>query len=372
MRSFSYGHAAADDWRTAAQACLEHTGDVPNDANLGFIYTNDAFARDINAIISWLREQTGIEHWLGSVGTGICASGVEYHEQPAMAIMLAGFPDDSFFVLPAVADKEVELPHALQEWIARKHPCLGVVHGDPRNRDMEAIVEGVCDVMEGGFLVGGLSSAHEDPIQIADEAGSGGLSGVLFGPEIGMVAGLTQGCSPIGPVHEITQARGNILIELDDTPALDSFVADIGAELSRDLSSLGGEIFAGLPIRGSDTGDYMVRNLLGVDTDNKLLAIDEKLIDGRSLMFCRRDKDSAVIDMRRMLDDVKKRLPGPIKGGLYFSCLGRGPNMFGTHSEELRLIRDGLGEFPLVGFYANGEISHNRLYGYTGVLAVFV
>jgi small ligand-binding sensory domain FIST len=30
-----------------------------------------------------------------------------------------------------------------------------------------------------------------------------------------------------------------------------------------------------------------------------------------------------------------------------------------------------LGDFPLVGFYANGEISRDRLYRYTGVLTLF-
>jgi small ligand-binding sensory domain FIST len=53
------------------------------------------------------------------------------------------------------------------------------------------------------------------------------------------------------------------------------------------------------------------------------------------------------------------------------SCLGRGANLFGDDSEELKQIRDELGDFPLVGFYANGELSQNRLYGYTGVLTLF-
>ena len=35
-------------------------------------------------------------------------------------------------------------------------------------------------------------------------------------------------------------------------------------------------------------------------------------------------------------------------------------------------FRDELGDFPLVGFFANGEISNNRLYGYTGVLTLFL
>ena len=74
-----------------------------------------------------------------------------------------------------------------------------------------------------------------------------------------------------------------------------------------------------------------------------------------------------------MLADIKKRAgSAPVRGGLYFSCCGRGPNQFGPDSDELKMITDELGEFPLVGFFANGEISNNRLYGYTGVLTVFL
>ena len=36
-----------------------------------------------------------------------------------------------------------------------------------------------------------------------------------------------------------------------------------------------------------------------------------------------------------------------------------------------RLIRETLGDFPLIGFFANGEISRDRLYGHTGVLTLF-
>jgi small ligand-binding sensory domain FIST len=72
-----------------------------------------------------------------------------------------------------------------------------------------------------------------------------------------------------------------------------------------------------------------------------------------------------------MLDALKGRLSGPPRGGIYCSCLGRGVNLFGPDSAELKQIQAVLGEFPLVGFYANGEISQDRLYGYTGVLTLF-
>jgi small ligand-binding sensory domain FIST len=72
-----------------------------------------------------------------------------------------------------------------------------------------------------------------------------------------------------------------------------------------------------------------------------------------------------------MVLQLRDRLPGPARGGLYHTCLGRGRHLFGEASAELSLIRDLLGDVPLAGFYANGEISHNRLYGYTGVLTLF-
>ena len=73
-----------------------------------------------------------------------------------------------------------------------------------------------------------------------------------------------------------------------------------------------------------------------------------------------------------MLKELKSRLNSPIKGGLYISCLGRGREQFGDHSEEVRFIHSILGDFPPVGFFANGEIHKSTLYGFTGVLTLFV
>ena len=131
-------------------------------------------------------------------------------------------------------------------------------------------------------------------------------------------------------------------------------------------------IFAGLPIEGSDTGDYVVRNLVGIDSAHKLVAIGEAVRPGGEVLFCRRDRGTASDDLERMLASIRTGLYRPPRGALYFSCLGRGAALFGDDSQELRMIRDGLGDVPLVGFFCNGEISHNRLYGYTGVLTLFL
>jgi small ligand-binding sensory domain FIST len=69
-----------------------------------------------------------------------------------------------------------------------------------------------------------------------------------------------------------------------------------------------------------------------------------------------------------------KRRAGPAKprGALYYTCTARGPNLFGPDSLELKRIADALGDVPLVGFFCAGEISNSRLYGYTGVLSLFL
>ena len=121
---------------------------------------------------------------------------------------------------------------------------------------------------------------------------------------------------------------------------------------------------------GSDTGDYTARNIVGIDRKNGLIAIGDTVERGMELIFCRRDAAAARKDLESILLSLKQALP-QARGALYYSCVARGEHMFGSRGAELQLIGQALGEVPLVGFFCNGEISHDRLYGYTGVLTLF-
>jgi small ligand-binding sensory domain FIST len=123
---------------------------------------------------------------------------------------------------------------------------------------------------------------------------------------------------------------------------------------------------------GSDTGDYLVRNVVAIDVQRQSLAVAHAPSPGDPVLFCRRDPASASVDLARMLETLKRRAGAGPRAGLYFSCVGRGPKLFGESAQELRMIREALGDFPLAGFFGNGEIAHERLYGYTGVLALFL
>ncbi|MGQ0578451.1 MAG: FIST signal transduction protein [Betaproteobacteria bacterium] len=369
-QTFSCGHASSPNWRDAAAQCLQQAGKGPAGANLGFLYVTDNFAGEVAEVLAYFRTNTGILHWTGTVGMGVVGSGHEYYDEPALAIMLCAFEDASFRVFSGVrAPQDLERQPLHFGGLPAN---FAIVHGDPRNAQLARLIGDLAGVMESGFIAGGLTSSRREVVQIADGIAKGGLSGVLFSDEVVVCTRLTQGCSPIGPRHTITGSRQNILVSLDGRAALDVFREDVGELLPRNLAQLGGTIFAGLNVGGSDTGDYLVRNLVGIDPVHKLLAIGDVPQAGSEIMFCRRDETSATEDMARMLDSIKSGLFGRPRGGLYYSCVARGPNLFGDASEEVGMIRQSLGDFPLVGFFCNGEISHNRLYGYTGVLTLFL
>ena len=182
--------------------------------------------------------------------------------------------------------------------------------------------------------------------QIADRVTEAGLSGVLFAPEVPVAVGLTQGCSLIGAARTITEAADGVIAAIDGRPALEVFKEDIGELLAHNLRRVGGYIFAAFPISDSDTGDYLVRNLTGIDPG---AGPDLGRRAGRG------GPPHSVLPPRprRRADrppaygaDVKARAGAAPKAALYFSCIARGPSLFGDESEELRLTRSGAGRDP--------------------------
>jgi small ligand-binding sensory domain FIST len=374
--SFRYAHAAARRWQDAARSCLDAVGPVPAEANLGFLYFSDHYASHAAELLDYMKEETGVDDWVGTVGMGVIATGTEYLDEPALSVMLGAFPDASYQVFSGRQRPPRQGARTTNGAVAAN---FAIVHGDPNTADIPELIDDMSRKVESGFLVGGLSSSRTRTVQIANEVLEGGLSGVVFSSDIAVATRLTQGCAPLkrpsddAPLrHRVTGAEGNIIVSLDRRPALDVFREDIGEVLARDLNRAARSVLVGLSVAGSDVGDYLARNVTGIDPKNKLIAIGALVEEDMTIMFCRRDGGAAREDLTRMLKSIKSELRGAPKGGLYYSCIGRGANMFGQKSAELDLIRGQLGEFPMVGFFCNGEISHDRLYGYTGVLTLFV
>lgn len=363
--SFACAVARAEHWGLAAKACLEGLGG--HGGSLGILYATEAFNQNLSSILTFLRETTRIEHWVGAVVPGLVGNGEAHFDGGALAVMTAQLPEDSFRIFSGLDAVAMMARHAA--WIGANAPCVGLVHGDPRSPGLPPLLGATA--AQAGFLVGGMVSTSGPPAQLADAVVSGGLSGLLLGAGVAVVTGLTQGCAPIGPPHMVTEASQGVVMGVDGRPALEALKDEAGELIARDLRRAAGYIHVALPVAGSDTGDYMVRNLLGIDPRQGWLAVGDSVEVGRNLVFVRRDPQSAQADMERMLADVVRRLDGrrPL-AILYHSCLARGRHLFGSDEAELAMIRAALGPVPLIGFFGLGEFCGGRLYTYAGVLTV--
>ena len=403
MPGFLVGHATHPDWRAALalaaaqidarSAAFEASAAGP--LSLGFVYFSDHYAPQAEALVEALRQRWPGVAWVGSVGVGICAGSVEYMDQPALALMLAALPVGRFEVFSGA--------HKLQ----RIEAFGALVHADPATPELPELIVELSDRTSSGYLFGGLASSRTGSVHVAQRALHGGLSGVAFTRDVGLVSRVTQGCQPVGPVREVTGCDRNLVTELDGRPALDCLLADLGLDGMAGLRGPGNHgamarlraTLVGLTDaqdttidRGGQFGtDVRVRHLIGLDPGRHAVAVADVPRRGMHAAFCQRDAQAARRDLVRICSEIRDEVESPavaalasgpaaeaprrMLGAVYVSCTGRGGAHFGGPSAELRTVQHALAaggdEVPLVGFFAAGEIARHHLYGYTGVLTVF-
>ena len=387
---FWHGHATHPDWREAlsvAIAQVERAGALA--PTLGFAYLTDHYAAEAQEVLDALRRRWPGVAWAGAVGVGVCASGVEHFDEPALALMLAALPPASFQVFSGVRPLALERPYS------------ALVHADPATPDLAELIGELSERLHSGYLFGGLVSSRGDAVQIADGVRRGALSGVAFTEDVALVSRVTQGCQPVGPVRLVTACQRNVVTELDGAPAIQALLTDLDIDLDhpqtvmpRLRATLVGLTDSQAPALGRSGqfgDDTRVRHLIGLDPARGAVAIADTLEPGMQLAFCQRDREAARRDLVRVCTEIRDEvessaLPQPaplgaeadvpaagrIAGAIYVSCAGRGGPHFGAPSAELQIVRHALGDVPLVGFFAAGEIGHRHLYGYTGVLTAFL
>ncbi|MFT3813542.1 MAG: FIST C-terminal domain-containing protein [Acidovorax sp.] len=404
MALFPTGHATHPQWRMAAAlvlAQLQAQMALPGYAQaprLGLLYITDHYAADAQALLAFLADELpGVTDWSGTVGVGVAANNAEYFDEPALSVMLLDLPPAQYRVFSGVAP----LPHSANGGFAA-HTAL--IHADGHTTELAELIGEMASRTATGYLFGGLSASRGAQVQFALQNGlggvlDGGLSGVAFGKQVGVLSRVTQGCQPVGGTAAITAAQGNVVLALDGEPALDRLLATLGVSLEGDVqaalrsvrSTLAGLSDAGFSDGPRRTGhfgaDVRVRHIVGLDGARRGVAVADAVEPGMRLAFCQRNVAAARADLMRICAEIREELAPAealagvpvaemeearaIRGAIYVSCSGRGGPHFGGPSAELHIVRHALGDVPLTGFFAGGEIAHHHLYGYTGVLTVF-
>jgi small ligand-binding sensory domain FIST len=376
MPRFLHAHATHPDAHMAL-ALVAAQLDAQRGAlrpTLGWLYISEAYVPQAQALLAEAKQRWPGCAFVGASALAVCASGVEYFDEPALVLMLCDLPADQWRVFSG--------RQPLGHWPA--HSLL--LHADGRTPDLQELLREAAAQCDSGYLMGGLVAGRQQAVQIADEVLEGGISGLALGPGLRWISRVSQGCQPLGRERRISACDGPLVLELDGEPALDCLLQDLAlpayrghnAELQQAMPALRRTLVGlrGEPAPRRDYGpEVRVRHLVGLDPQRRGFAVAEQLQTGQHLSFCERSPEAARRDLLRICTEIRAQAEEDgtrMAGALYISCVGRGGPHFGAPSAELQWLQHGLGELPLAGFFAGGEIAHASLHGYTGVLTVFL
>jgi small ligand-binding sensory domain FIST len=332
-------------------------------------------------ILSVIHDHLGPRHLIGCGAGGVVGGGREIEEGPAAVVWAASMPDAEI----ATHHFETEQSPDGFELSGVPDPAgIGdalILLADPYSFAAEALLAHLGDVRPGMPVLGGLASAAA--------AGSASLfrdGAVLDGGAVGcsladvpLLPCVSQGAAPVGPEMTITAAEGNVIAELASRPAIERLRDALAGLEPREQELAASGLMLGLVIDENkpeyERGDFLVRPIIGADSESGSLAIGERVRVGQTVRMQIRDGASADEDLRDALRAQTQALgAAPPAGVLLFTCNGRGSHMFEVPDHDAATIEDTLGA-PAGGFFCAGEIGpvggRNFLHGFTATMALF-
>jgi small ligand-binding sensory domain FIST len=325
---------------------------------------------------------------VGCSAGGVIGGAREVEQEPGLSITAA--------VLPGVTVRSVhlrsdDLPTAtapLSAWEsvlevrAAERPHF-LLLPDPFSFDPEPLLHALDRFYPDGRKIGGLASGGRqlgaNALFLAGHVHRSGLVGVSLCGDIEVDTIVAQGCRPIGQPMFVTRSDRNIIWELDGRRPLDVLQQLHETLDQRDRALARHSLFVGIVMNEDqqqyEQGDFLIRNLVGVDAASGALAVGALIEDNSVVQFHLRDAKTSAEDLEELLTRYERRPGTRPRGSLLFSCLGRGRFLYGEPDHDTDAFRRHLGEIPLGGFFCNGEIGpvHGTtfLHGYTSAFGLF-
>jgi len=377
--------------QSVAEVCRsvrEQLGD--GDVHLSVVFVSPHFKDHYQRIPLLLQEHFTPGLLLGCSGGGIIGNGQEVEHKPAFSLTAARLPGVEIQPIQTdtlnLPDPDTA-PSVWHEWLGvegSKDPQY-IFLADPFSFRGEEFLAGVDYAYPRASKVGGMASGAQsqggNALYLGDKIHSSGLVGVALSGNIRLDTIVAQGCRPIGKPMNITKCRQNLLEEVEGQPPLSVLEEMVETMSEYDRKLLQTSLFLGIemdPLKDDPgQGDFLIRNLVGVDRENGALSIGALLREGQLVQFHLRDKVMSADDLKAMLAKYSKRkdISDTPSGALLFSCLGRGEYLYGEANHDSNMFREQIGEVPLGGFFCNGEIGPvgktTFLHGYTSSFGIF-
>ena len=389
-----------------AEAVEQAQGRLQGTADLAIVFISSAFTSEFSRLMPLLQEKLAVPALIGCSGGGVigvdgAAQVQEVEGAAALSLTLAKLPDVKVQVFQVSGEDLPDLDSPPDRWVdlvgvePQNNPQF-ILLADPVSAGVNSLLQGLDYAYPNAVKIGGLASAgtispHSTLFcnyQVVRE----GVVGLALSGNVVLDTIVAQGCRPIGQPYRVVEAERNILMQLEEQVDADMVPAqrrnsiqrtplDILQTLFQDLNEADRvlaqhSLFVGIASNEFKTtleqGDFLVRNLLGVDPKTGAIAVGDRIRPGQRIQFHLRDADTSGEDLELLLD--RHRTESEAVGALMFSCLGRGEGLYGQLNYDSKLFDRYFTQVPVSGFFCNGEIgpvgNMTFLHGYTSVFGI--
>jgi len=380
------GLSTHENGREAASAALDAAlaplGGRP--ADLVFLFVSPQHEDEQRAIIDVATERVEGATVLGCSAGGVIGATREIEDAPAVAAWAASLPGIGVqpFRLTFQREDDHAIIEGLEDLPSRGEEPVMVMLADPFSFPADVLLDHLNETSAAIPIVGGMASggleAGRNSLYFNDEIlRDGAVGAILTGG--GMTTVVSQGCRPVGRTYAVTRAERNVLFEMGGAPAMTRIEELYAESTERDQLLIRRGLHVGSAITETKPelgrGDFLVRNVVGVDRDTGAIAISDVVEVGRTVQFQVRDAESAREDLRLVLERERSARPEDVAGALLFSCNGRGSALFGQPDHDVNAVRRAFGDVPVAGFFAAGEMGpvagKNFLHGFTASILLF-
>jgi small ligand-binding sensory domain FIST len=324
---------------------------------------------------------------IGCSAESIVATGQEIEGSSAISLWLATLPVVSLTPMHLAFQRAPEgaslvgWPTDLPEHWPADSALL--VLGDPYSFPVEFLLQVVNDEHPGVPVVGGMASAASQPgenLLLGNESSyRDGAVAILLQGAVRVRTLVSQGCRPIGQPFVITKSERNLILQLGGKPAYERLLEVYQTLATSEQEMVRNGLHVGRVVTEYrdrfEQGDFLVRNVVGVDKETGGIAIGDYVRTGQTVQFHIRDATTADGELQQLLATIKRDTQNQAQGGLLFTCNGRGTRLFTEPHHDATAIRNALGDIPLAGFFAAGELGpiagQNFIHGFTASLALF-
>lgn len=388
MRAHAAISTEGDTVLAVKNVCAEVAAGLAGEAaDMALLFFSPHHRESVHEMVSLVQKSVTPRVLLGCTGEGIIGDDQEVERRPALSLWAGRLPGATLTPFSLRAQETAE-GVSFQGWPTQmpdpKERPVFLLLADPFSTPGRELLAFLQEKYPGVPAVGGMASGAGDAdpnrLILNGRVLNEGVVGVAMTGSIEVRTVVSQGCRPIGERLIVTKADRNIIYELGGRPALDC-LQEVFTSLSPEDQRLAQmALHVGCAIteyqERYERGDFLVRNMMGADKESGAIAITDLVQEGQTVQFHVRDAKTASEDLHLLLGIHKDPSRShAVRGALLFSCNGRGQRLFGTPHHDITAIRTEIGNIPIAGFFAQGEIGpiggKNFLHGFTASVALF-